>query len=608
MNRRRIIGASRPSKKDNNKKIDQKLADEKKRKKAKKEATNNRYLIRSRIAAQRKATRQSRTEVALAKVENKYVVSKNTAKRHVAKKSKGESNKIITPAKIVSSVPMYSGTIIFNGGKMTLHPYKWTPEDGQNSPSHYKWETLLPGTHVLDQKTCLTWIVNKKRGLNLAPCQTIRLDMSVPDDITEFNPGLSLSPYLPEIKEIPPGTRFIFGDSNQVYVMDEDFRLRPMTMPESSRPSQVIPVPMNSLFNTQRLWGLGTPVINSELQNPTASDGYTTLQDWFGGLIQGTDSRPGFLGDLPKVDQLQPYDVIEFYDPNLKQNPRINNMNPDGTTYVEGLHESKFFNFRLQIYMDEKNRLTGREITQPASPFLCNISVPIEPTNQDRPIYIRSAALIPHLGDPIVVLNEIERPYYLDSELDSDRLLEDFLTGLLKIGYPYQQIRVSYIGESDNFYVIRFSNLPCHLWGVVLASDNMPLNKYAGSGRFFLGYSANSQGATYQCELDTDDDTAIRLDLLNVHDVTVDGILVKLDDLGDKSGVISLGGNRQVGQLLNRLNTKLGGIGYPGYVLNMWWNEAEYKLKFYLSGVINNHLPGIMMNINNNLVALDFVI
>jgi len=603
MNKRRIISnkrASRPKavpkkKKTNPKKTAKKIVDQ-------------RYLIRAKIAAARKARRKAMADAAAAKQANRYVVSRRSARtinRRTKKNVRSPPPKPVVKTVVTNS---YSGTIIYDG-KTTLHPYKWTPTDAENSPAHYKWETLMPGTHILDKNTCLTWIVTNKRSLNLAPCQTIRLEMGVPESMEEFNPGLSLNPFLPETKQIPVGTRFIFRDSNQVYALNERLSLEALVM-GNARPSQVIPVGVNSLYNTNQMFGLNTPITTSSLQQPTGNSGYRTLKDWFNGLIRGSDgdkNLPGYLGHLPKLDQLQAYDVIDFYDPNLMKNPKINMLNPDGTPYVDGLHESRYFSFKLQIVLDKNDRLTGREITEPSSPFLCNISIPTEKTNQGRPIYIRSASLIPHLGEPIRVLNQIAKPYYMDSELDADRFLEDFLAGLLEIGYPYQQIKISYLGEIQDFYVFRFSNLPTHLWGVVFSSDTSPLNKYAGSGRFFLGYSANSQGSTYSCELETDDDTHIVLELLNIQDVTVDGMLVKLDDLGDGSGVIQLSQNRQVSQLLNRINQQLSNMGYPGYVMNMWWNEAEYKLKFYLSGVVNQTLPSIMININGNMVPLDFL-
>jgi hypothetical protein len=581
---------------------------------------NNRYLIRSRIIANRKSKLDSM--IIRNGGGNRYVMPRKNAPKvlKLDQSRKGSTDK--NKDKKNKNVPMYSGTIIYNG-KSTLHPYKWTPGDLENSPAHYKWDTLLPGTHVLDQNTCLTWIVNSRRGLDMAPCQTIKLEMNVPNNLDEFNPGLSLNPYLPESKQIPAGTRFIFNNSNRVYLFNSEFRLIPLApsgtvgsgsgsgsnREQVARPSQVIPIAINSMFNTNRLWGLNTPVTHSELQTPSGPDGFETLQEWFESLIKGTETRPGYLGKLPTLDQLQPYDVLDFYDPNLKLNPRINGLNPDATAYIDQLHESKYFHFRLQVTAGNGGQLGAREIIQPISPFICNISIPTAKTNQDRPIYIRSATLIPHLGDPLKVVNQIEQPYYLDSELDADRLIEDFKYGLLQLGYPYEQIKVTYLGENGDFYVVRFSNLPTHLWGIVLSSDQMPLNKYAGSGRFYLGYSANSQGITYECKLDSElggysKDGLLSLENLSVHDVTVDGILIKVSE----TGVISFNSNQQLGVLFGRINSKLGGIGYPGYVLNAWWNESEHEFKFYLSGVVNGNLPNIMMNINNNLITLDFTV
>ena len=622
-------------------------------KRAKNNVVNeNRYLIRSKIMADRKSRIDSMARNDMDNryvngngvTRNKYVMprtkrtiisrrEKEKNKRDSDKKEKDKKNKENKEKekKKLAGGAMYSGTIIYNG-KNTLHPYKWSPSDPDNSPAHYKWDTLLPGTHVLDQNTCLTWIVNNKRGLDMAPCQTIKLAMDIPDNLDEFNPGLSLNPYLPESKQIPNGTRFLFNDTgNQVYLFNSHLQLQALAPTGIGggtaevgvpRPSQVIPIAINSLFNTNRLWGLNTPITHSELQTPSGPEGFTDLQEWFDSLIKGSEVRPGYLGKLPTLEQLQPYDVLDFYDPNMKLNPRINGLNPDGTTYIDQLHEGKFFHFRLQVINGDEdgngggNRgggvgttLSAREIIQPISPFICNISIPTANTNQDRPIYIRSATLIPHLGDPLKVVNQIERPYYFDSELDTDRFIEDFKNGLLQLGYPYEQIKISYLGENGDFYVVRFSNLPTHLWGIVLSSDQMPLNKYAGSGRFYLGYSANSQGITYEYKLDSElggysKDGLLSLENLSVHDVTVDGVLIKVSD----SGTLSFNSNQQLGTLFNQINTKLGGIGYPGYVLGAWWNEYDHEFKFYLSGVVNNNLPNIMLNINNNLITLDFTV
>ncbi len=674
MSGRRIVGGIKDKVKDKKDKDKDKDNDKKKNKTDKREKkvrqksrtrtvhsgnarkiAQQRYLIRSKIVEQRKARRLAR-EQAVNRTNNKYVVSRKDAilekrKRRLSKAErlnakKAGKSKSISEKQSKNDKPalqMYSGTIIY-GGKIGLHPYKWNPEDDGNSPSHYRWETLLPGTHVLDQSTFLTWIVTKSRSLQLAPCQTIRLDLSVPETLSEFNPGLSLNPYLPETSQIPIGTKFIFRDSNVVYRLNDNILLEAIPNASSSRPSQIIPVPINSLYNTQQLFGLNTPIVNSQLQRPTSDKGYETLSDWFDGFLKGTDTRPGFLGDLPKLDLLQPYDVIDFYDPNMKNNPKLNGMNPDGTVYIDGLHESKYFKFKLQIVLDEKDKLTARQITEPKSPLICNISIPTETTNQDRPIYIRSAALIPYVGDPMPVFNQLENPYYFDNEVDIDRVLEDFTKGLTSLGYPYGKIKCTYEGQIAGFYIIRFNNIPKHIWGIVFSSDGMPMNKYSGSGRFFMGYSANCQGSTYSCIIDGDDSedynekensdnerddnerddnerddnerddnerddndgSGIVIEKLEVEDITIDGMLIKLSNIGDRSGVIKMNSNRQVGEMLNLVNVEMNSIGYPGYVLNIWWNESNKSLKFYLSGVVNTNLPDIMMNLNGNLVPLIF--
>lgn len=542
---------------------------------------------------------------------NRYVIdtpNKKNRKRsisHISKRklSNKSAKKSIKPT--IESLKLYSGTIIYDG-KNALHPYKWDPTMIENQPNYYKWETLLPGTHVLDKNTCITWIVDKNHSLSLAPCQTLQIQMNLPDPITDFNPGLCLSPYLPE--KIPVGTRFIFKDSNQCYSININHQLELVHTTENMRPSQIIPIAINSLFNTQQLIGLNTMVTNSSIQKTTNINGYQTLESWLNGLIHGNDILPGYLNDLPKFTQLQIYDVLDFYDPNLRKNPKINNLNPDGTSYIEDLHESKYFSFRLQVTQDSLNRLTAIQITQPHSPFLLNINLPITKTDQNRPIYLRSAALIPYLGDPLIIINEIDNPYYLDSTNDIERLIKDFTNGLLNNGYPYQQIKISFLGDIQDFYTIRLSNLPNHIWGIVFSSDNMPHNKYIGSGRFFIGYSSNSNGTTYECELDIDIDDIYQKEKnknknekFEIKDVTIDALSIKMN-----TDVVNLRYNIEIANLLNHINKKLSDFGYPGYVMNMLYNEYTKSTKFYLSGIINQKLPEIMFNINDKLYPLDF--
>lgn len=556
---------------------------------------DQRYLIRAKIAAARKARKKAIQEQ---KKKNKYVVSRKSAKK-LSNKSRRTTR--ITPIKskpnpkLPPPKPLYSGTIIYDG-KASLHPTKWTPSDPENSPGHYKWESLLTGTHILDKNTCLTWIVNSKNGLDLAPCQTIKLEMNLPDD---FDPGLSLNPYLPELDLLPAGTRFIFQDCSTVFFLSESTKLEPQ-MTGEYRTSQIIPIAMNSLYNTQKLYGLNTPIIHSSLQHPQDIDGYQTLYDWFNGLIRGDQDKPGYLGHLPRVEQLQAYDVIEFYDPNLLENPKVNMKNPDGSEYIDGLHESKYFFFRMQIVLDKKKRLTGQVITQPNSPMLCNINIPVEHTNQERPVYIRSATLVPLVGDPICVFSKIDDPYYMDKDGEGERMVKDFRKGLLDIGYPYQQIRASYLERINDFYVIRFGNLPSHLWGIVLSSDNHPMNKYQGSGRFYLGYSSNEMGSCYSCHLENE--TGLILEKLIVEDIMIDGVLIELDNQE-----LDLKHNCNIGTMMRLINRRLGDIGYPGYSLNIWWNEGDHQLKFYLSGVTSQNIPSIMININGEMISLDFI-
>lgn len=579
------------------------------------------YLIRSRIAAARKQRMDNHP------INNRYVVSRHSASLARTARYRFQPDPVKPKKSTAVQKFGYSGTIIFDG-KLPLHPFKWSPTDSENSPNHYRWESLLPGTHVLDKNTCLVWIVerpnflapknkanNKEKSktnntssvtgqLSLAPCQTIRLEMNLPSQLNNFNPGLCLNPYLPETKRIPIGTRLIFKDSNQCYVLKDNCQLAPlMGSSGSNRPSQIIPIPINSLYNTIQLVGLNTLVTHSPLQKRTPSlKGYQTLEEWLEGLIPGNQTLPGYLGDLPKISQLQAYDVLEFYDPALGKNPRINGLNPDGTQYIDGLHESRYFSFRLQVMIDAKGRLSGRRLTSPISQYLCNINLPVEQTNLGRPIYLRSAALIPYLGEPIIILNQVEDPYYLDQENDDQRLCQDLLTGLLKTGYPYQQIKIDYLGQVQDFYTLRFNNLPSHIWGVVLSSDTMPHNKFQGSGRFFLGYTANSQGTTYSCELEAEDGSPIELSSMKVQDVTIDGILVNnRNDPG-----FDLSRNQETAQLLGQINQKLSDVGYPGYVMNLWWNESSSRLKFFLSGIVNQQLPQIMLNINQTLISLDF--
>lgn len=487
---------------------------------------------------------------------------------------------------------VYSGTIIYDS-KNPLNPFKWNPEDSSNHPSYHKWDTLLPGTHILDKNTCLTWIVEKNHKISLAPCQTVRVELEVPEDLDNFNPALCLNPFLPEINKIPDGTRFFFKDSSQCYQLSSDKSLEPVNH-GNLRPPQVIPIPINSLYNTQQLVGLNTPVRESSLQQP--SNGYHTIDQWLDGLILGNDILPGYLGELPLFSKLQDNDVLEFYDPNLRSNPRIKGLNPDGTPYIEDLHESKYFSFRLQIISDEDGKLSGRQITAPRTSFLCNINVPIETTNQGRMIYIRSVILVPHQGDPLIVLNELENPYFLDK--NPDELINNINNGLNKLGYPYSQIKATFFGRSQENYIINLTHLPSHLYGVVMSSDTYPPNKYEGSGRFFLGFSSNSQGSIYSFESD------LNMEHLSVHAVNIDGVNLELDNM------VNLNSNQEVSFLINSINKKLPELGYPGYTMNIFWSEGNEKtddtLIFYLAGAIQYQLPAIVMNINGEELLLDF--
>lgn len=301
----------------------------------KKTPPNKKYLIQ-----------KKRAELA-ERFGNRYVNSKriSKAKSRVASRQK---------PKVVKKSPAmgkYSGTIIYHGDK-PLNPFKWKPDNQINQPPNYQWDSLLPGTHVLDKNTHITWIIEKNHKLSLAPCQTIHLDLDLPNDLERFNPGTCLTPFLPDITKIPSGTRFFFNNSPQCYQFNQNKILEPIynkhdkkfhTKSNDSRLSQIIPIPVNSLG--QQLIGLDQTIDQTFALQYSSDEGYWTLEDWLDGLIQGNSSSPGYLGELPSIDHLQVNDILDFYDPNIG-------------------YENQSFCFKLQVIM-KHSQLYGREIHRP---------------------------------------------------------------------------------------------------------------------------------------------------------------------------------------------------------------------------------------------------
>ena len=61
---------------------------------------------------------------------------------------------------------------------------------------------------------------------------------------------------------------FFFKDSSQCYVLDAENILQ-ASQQQNLRPSQVIPIAINSLCNTQSLVSFYTPILDSSIQKPT---------------------------------------------------------------------------------------------------------------------------------------------------------------------------------------------------------------------------------------------------------------------------------------------------------------------------------------------------
>lgn len=319
-----------------------------------KKTKNNNYMIkarRSRMASRRLSRKSSRKQP-----KSKYMVNKNKT---------ATSNKAV-----------FSGTIIYSG-EGPLNPFNWTPQDKNNKPSKLNWSNVAPGTHCLDKLTSLVWIIDQKEKMSLAPCQTVQiLHETVPKPLSNFNPAMCVFPILPEIRRIPTGTKFTFANSSNYYILDKDKKLQEMDLnkpedrnrkssptkkPSCLRPSMMIPVAFNSLYNTQNLVGLDTPVENSPVQKPR-EEGYSNLQEWITGLVRGNDQDPGLLTDL-KIEMLQHDDVLHFYDPNTVQNPmNENGKNPDGSDYIEDYHESGNFSFKLRVIRNSKGVLVANMI------------------------------------------------------------------------------------------------------------------------------------------------------------------------------------------------------------------------------------------------------
>lgn len=540
---------------------------------------NNRRIITS------KTIKPVPIPVTHTKVENKYM-SKNEKRvpTFIIKKAKDIIVAKPKPKEVVIKTPMiknyiYSGTIIYDG-KYSLNPYNWSPDKPENQPDDLKWTNISPGTLVLDKNTTLYWTVLENNKLNLKPCQTIKLDMHMPKNLANFNPNECINPFLPDINNIPIGTIFIFNNTSQRFKLNSHLHLEPKSN-DNLRPNQIIPISVNSFYNTQELKGLNTMVIGSSLQRPTR-DGYLNLEEWFKGLIIGNDNKIGIIDSLPKLSELMPNDILDFYDPNILCNPQQQGLNPDGTIYIDNYNESRFFNFKLRVLLDN-GELTAQEIKSPKSISLATVLIPMH-------LYIRSATLVPKSGIPIELITD--ECYYMDHDISTLQI--DLNDTLSKLGYPYSNIKVSYADIENENHVFRFINLPDHLFGVIMSSDSKPHNRYGGSGRFYIGYSNQVGSQWYRTSLST------KIEDLSIDEIYVDGIKL---DLTKK---YELTNNITISELLYILNIKLPDIGYNGYSVSLWWDETNNYLYLYLSGVVNNLIPEIMFKQGPDLIPLSF--
>lgn len=493
-----------------------------------------------------------------------------------------------------NKVPMFSGTIIYDG-QYPLNPYSWKPSDPSNNIDYLDWSNVTVGCQILDKNTQILWIINEGNKLSIAPCQTIKLDIGVPPSLDNFNPSNSTNPFLPTISNIPIGTIFVFKNSSQRFKLNQKYILEICN--NIGRPPMVIPIAVNSLYNTQSLIGLNKPIFASSLQRP-APEGYNTLEEWLCGLVIGNTTKVGIVSALPVVSDLQPFDILDFFDPSIGKNPHQNGFNGDGTVYIEDYNESNKFIFKLQVLMNSKNILIGKEISNSEKPKMVNVIVPYEKTDLDESIYIRSICIVPNKGDIITILSEIDKPYRLP--LHIERFISDTNTKLLSLGGLYKNIIMSYTGKNkiQKSYTFTFTGINNDINGIVLSSDSIPYNKFCGSGRLFIGHTTQNynNGNIYVGKLDVLDDIIIE-------DVCVDGISI-FENVENIE--YSFSNNKSIHDFLKLINIKMNLIGekYQGYVLNLWYNDNV--IYFLLNGIKDNMVPSIIFKINDKINTLIF--
>lgn len=472
-------------------------------------------------------------------------------------KSEGKSSKYLVKASEITKYLKFSGTIIYSGTN-GLDPTSWNPMDSANSPSGYQWSQLMPGTHILDQVTCLTWIVNiSDEGtgtLELGPCQVLRLDISTPPSVENgFDTRLVKQPRLPPLEKIPVGTQFYFRDSSQGYLLVkgvENDVLRKLG--SAARPSQVIPIPINSLYHTENLVGLGEPIEKSNLQRLTR-DGYKNLNEWLAGLIPGDDRVPGFLGSLPSLEQLQVNDLLEFYDPNTNPNPKMNGKNPNGTPYVSEVNESRYFKFRMRITESQHGKLMGKVIESSAA---------VDQIEEDH----RNISIIESLGQ--------KADYYLLPKLLKIKPIElgnsEKMSESLKSLYPNSSVNFG-----DNLITLQDVDRVCCS---VTAGNQLIVN------------ASHAQGDSQEFAVKWN----WNLHRLTLSSITIDGMGV--DFVGNDFKIES-----EVIRFIQAINQGLTQWGYPNASVSWFSNKIKdnnWSITMILRGVTDGKLPTIGFNVN----------
>lgn len=556
------------------------------------------------------------------KIGKKYVRSSRTVSKPKSRSISSHKSKNTTTQKEVSKPKLfnlYSGTIIYSGDT-PLNPFKWSPSDPENSPVHPNWDHLSTGTHILDQNTRLTWIIKKKKSISLAPCQTIKLDLEIPKKLENFNPGMCLNPFLPEITKIPQGTRFYFNNTHQTYYLNSKQQLE-VEINNTSRAPQVIPIPFNSLYNTQNLVGLNIPIQDSSIQKSSVR-GYRNLNEWLHGLVSGSQVLPGYLGTLPNINQIQANDILEFYDPNTSPNPHNYELNPDGSNYISDLHESRYFNFRMRVILDKFDnshfKLSAEILTDSlfSNKSIDNINqqlitIPLDSINlEKKSIPIKSIILVSKFGQNFSVPLPKNQSYFFDGNHD---LINDSITFIQDrintMNYPYNLIKVGCQNLIGDQLTLKFNNLPTDIIEIIISSDQYKLNKYGSGGQLFIGHSYPIQADIKSFNLD-----------LNINYLTVNGLSIDNFDLEFKE--LNLRSTSNVELLLSKINHKLAELGYGS--LSLWWSQGgqfrtisineeqssdltkEDDLRFYFSLINQEKIPSIIINLNGEAIPFNF--